>query len=118
MLRPLSNALEFSGCQLLPDELIEDAHFVLRDKDVLEASLQEAINDEASRLMREDKDRIEELQPKQNKTLAKKNRKSVLVNDKGAKRNHTETIVERIRILRFSASGLAIFSKSRDFRRR
>ncbi|KAL6717952.1 ATP-dependent DNA helicase Hrp3 [Lecanora helva] len=76
------------------DELVQDARLVSRDRDVLKASLQEVI-DEASRLMKEEQDRIDELQNKHNKTLTKKDRKAVLFDFRGVKRNNAETIIER-----------------------
>ena len=97
------------------DELVEDARLVLRDRDVLKASLQEVI-DEASRLMREDQDRIEELQLKQNKTLTKKDRKAVLFDFKGVKRNNAETIVERPGEMRMLKEEVGKCSDSRNFR--
>ena len=86
--------LRFGSIDDRGDELVEEARLVSRDRDVLRASLQEVIS-EASRLMKEAQDRIEEHQRNHNKTLTKKDRKAVLFDFRGVKRNNAETIVER-----------------------
>jgi len=107
--------LRFGSMDDRGDELVEDARLVSRDRDVLKASLQEVI-DEATRLMKEDQDRIEELQLKQNKTLTKKDRKAVLFDFKGVKRNNAETIVERPEEMRMLKVEVGKCNESSNFR--
>ena len=107
--------LRFGSIDDRGDELIEDARLVTRDREVLKASLQEVI-DEAVRLMREDQDRIEELQNRQNKTLTKKDRKAVLFDFKGVKRNNAETIVERPGEMRMLKEEVGKCSEAKNFR--
>ena len=107
--------LRFGSIDDRGDELVEDARLLSRDRDVLKASLQEVI-DEAQRLMKEDQDRIEELQLKQNKTLTKKDRKAVLFDFKGVKRNNAETIVERPGEMRMLKEEVGKCSDPKTFR--
>ncbi len=97
------------------DELVKEARLVSRDRDVLKASLQEVIN-EASRLMKEDQDRIVDLERRQGKILTKKDRKAVLFDFKGVKRNNAETIVERPGEMRMLKEEVEKFSDRKSFR--
>lgn len=97
------------------DELVKEARLVSRDREVLKASLQEVI-DEASRLMKEDQDRIDDLEKRQGKVLTKKDRKAVLFDFKGVKRNNAETIVERPGEMRMLKEEVAKFSDPKSFR--
>lgn len=86
--------LRFGSIDDRGDELVEEARLTSRDREVLKAALQECI-DLASKLMREEQDRIDALERQQGKGLTKKDRKAVLFDFKGVKRINAETIVER-----------------------
>lgn len=107
--------LRFGSIDDRGDELVKEARLVSRDREVLRASLQEII-DEASRLMKEDQDRIEELENRQGKTLTKKDRKAVLFDFKGVKRNNAETIVERPGEMRMLKEEVEKFPDPKNFR--
>ena len=76
------------------DELVRDARLMTRDREVLKATLND-ITAEATRLLKEEQDRIASLERAQGKAITKKDRKAVLFDYKGVKRNNAETIIER-----------------------
>ena len=107
--------LQFGSIDDRGDELVREARLVSRDRDVLKASLQEVI-DEASRRLKEYQDQIQELQSKQGKTLTKKDKKAVLFDFRGVKRNNAETIVERPGEMRMLKEEVNKCPDSRNFR--
>ena len=86
--------LRYGAIEDRGDELVQDARLISRDRDMLKASLQEVVN-EANRLMKIEEERIERLQDEKGKTLTKKDRRAVLFDFRGVKRNNAETIIER-----------------------
>ena len=86
--------LRFGSIDDRGDELVQDARLTSRDRGLLKASLQEII-DEASKLMKEEQERIDALERQHGKSLTKKDKKAVLFDFKGVKRINAETIVER-----------------------
>lgn len=86
--------LRFGSIDDRGDELVQEARLTSRDRGLLKASLQEII-DVASKLMKEEQDRIEALERQHGKSLTKKDRKAVLFDFRGVKRINAETIVER-----------------------
>ena len=76
------------------DELVQDARLVSRDRGILRSALQE-ITDVATRLLKEEQDRVAALEDEHHKTLTKKDRKAVLFDYRGVKRINAETIIER-----------------------
>ena len=107
--------LRFGSIDDRGDELVKEARLVLRDRGVLRDSLQ-AIIDEATRLMKEEQDRIDEMERQQGKTLTKKDRKAVLFDFKGVKRNNAETIVERPGEMRMLKQEVGKIPDPRNFR--
>lgn len=86
--------LRFGSIEDRGDELVQDARLTSRDRGLLKASLQEII-DVASKLMKEEQDRIDAKERLCGKSLTKKDKKAVLFDFKGVKRINAETIVER-----------------------
>ena len=76
------------------DEVVQESNLVTRDRDLLRSTLQD-ITDTASRLLKEDQDRIEALERSEGRTVTKKDRKAVLFDYHGVKRINAETIMER-----------------------
>lgn len=95
------------------DELVQDARLVARDRGLLRSTLEE-IAGIASRLLKEEHDRVEALERQHNKILTKKDRKAVLFDYRGVKRINAETVIERpseMRMLR-DVTGQAVDAKS------
>ena len=86
--------LRFGSIDDRGDELVQEARLTTRDRGLLKASLQEII-DMATKLMKEEQNRIDYLERNGGKTLTKKDKKAVLFDFKGVKRINAETIVER-----------------------
>ena len=86
--------LRFGSIDDRGDELVQEARLTSRDRGLLKTSLQEIV-DEASKLMKEEQDRIDVLERQGGKTITKKDRKAVLFDFKGVRRINAETIVER-----------------------
>ena len=76
------------------DELVQEARLVNRDRNVLKSTLDEIIA-MATKLLKEEQDRVDALERAQNKTVTKKDRKAVLFDYRGVKRVNAETIIER-----------------------
>ena len=90
----IKSYLRFGSIDDRGDELVADARLVNRDRAVLKATLNDVVA-EATRLLKEDQDRIAQLEREQGKAITKKDRKAVLFDYKGVKRNNAETIIER-----------------------
>ena len=86
--------LRFGSIDDRGDELVQEARLTTRDRGLLKASLQEII-DMATKLMKEEQNRIDYLERNGGKTLTKNDKKAVLFDFKGVKRINAETIVER-----------------------
>ncbi len=86
--------LRFGSIDDRGDELVQEARLTSRDRGLLKASLQEII-DVATKLMKDEQDRIDALERNAGKTLTKKDKKAVLFDFRGVKRINAETIVER-----------------------
>lgn len=86
--------LRYGSIEDRGDELVQEARLVNRDRDLLKRTLGEVI-DEATRLLREEQDRVDALEREHNKVLTKKDRKAVLFDYRGVKRINAETILER-----------------------
>jgi chromodomain-helicase-DNA-binding protein 1 len=76
------------------DELVQDARLVARDRGLLKSTLEEILAI-ATKLLREEQDRVEAIERQNNKSLTKKDRKAVLFDYRGVKRINAETIIER-----------------------
>lgn len=76
------------------DELVQDARLVARDRELLKSTLDEILAI-ATKLSREEQDRVEAIERQNNKILTKKDRKAVLFDYRGVKRINAETIIER-----------------------
>ena len=95
------------------DELVQDARLVARDRGLLRSTLEE-ITGIATKLLKEEQDRVEALERQHNKILTKKDRKAVLFDYRGVKRINAETVIERpseMRMLR-DVTGQAVDAKS------
>lgn len=76
------------------DELVKDARLVHRDRAVPKAMLED-LRRTATHELDNDKERLLKLEEKDGKPVTKKDRKAVLFDYKGVKRNNAETIMER-----------------------
>lgn len=76
------------------DELVKDARLVGRDRGLLKCALDEVLA-RATKLQRDEHDRVEAIEREHHKILTKKDRKAVLFDFKGVKRLNAETIIER-----------------------
>jgi chromodomain-helicase-DNA-binding protein 1 len=93
--RNLIRAYErFGAFEEKPDEIVREARLLSRDIDVVRDTLQ-AVIDEADRLLKEESDRLAELERTTGKQVTKKERKTVLYDFRGVKRINAETIKER-----------------------
>ena len=86
--------LRYGSLEDRGDELVQEARLVNRDRDVLKSTLNEII-DMATKLLKDEQDRVDTLERAQNKTVTKKDRKAVLFDFRGVKRINAETIIER-----------------------
>ena len=86
--------LRFGSIDDRGDELVQEARLTTRDRGLLKASLQEII-DMATKLMKDEQNRIDNIERSAGKSLTKKDKKAVLFDFKGVKRINAETIVER-----------------------
>ena len=76
------------------DELVRDARLMNRDRGLLKSTLDDVLAI-ATKLQKEEQDRVNAIEKESNKTLTKKDRKAVLFDYKGVKRLNAETIMER-----------------------
>lgn len=107
--------LRFGSIDDRGDELIEDARLHSRDRDLLRSTLDQ-VYDIASKLMRDDQDRIDTLERQHGKTITKKDRKAVLFDYRGVKRINAETIVERPSEMRMLKEVIEKASEEKNFR--
>ncbi|KAE9989972.1 hypothetical protein EG327_002068 [Venturia inaequalis] len=94
------------------------ARLLKRDEEVLRQVLDEVIAD-SNAALEADKQRIAELEKQANKTLTKKDRKEVVFNFHGVKRNNATTMVERpdeMRLIRQTVAEYAAKSDTKNFR--
>ncbi|KXL48029.1 hypothetical protein M433DRAFT_63456 [Acidomyces richmondensis BFW] len=98
--RLLINAYErWGSIEEKEEEIIRSARLIGRDKEVVRATLQEVI-DTAERMLREEVERQADLEQKMNRPVTKKDKKAVLFDFRGVKRNNAETITERPKEMR------------------
>lgn len=76
------------------DELVQEARLVTRDRGLLKSTLEEILGI-ATKLSKDEQDRVEAIERQNNKILTKKDRKAVLFDYRGVKRINAETIIER-----------------------
>lgn len=76
------------------DELVREARLVGRDRVLLKSALDEVLA-HATKLQKEEQERVEIIERESHKVLTKKDRKAVLFDFKGVKRLNAETIIER-----------------------
>lgn len=76
------------------DELVQEARLDTRDRAVLKATLDDIVS-QAKRLLKEEDDRIEMAERNEGRKVTKKDRKAVLFDYHGTKRNNAQTIIER-----------------------
>ncbi|KAI9835020.1 MAG: hypothetical protein M1838_005405, partial [Thelocarpon superellum] len=96
-------------------ELVQDAHLVGRDADLLHDTLRE-ITRASERLLREEQARIEALEREAQKVLTKKDKKAILFDYHGVKRLNAETIVERPVEMRMVRDAIAAVPEAKNFR--
>ena len=77
-----------------PDEIIRAARLIGRDVETVRLTLKEIV-DTASRLLQEEADRVIEIERSTQKPITKKDKKAVLFDYRGVKRNNAETLTER-----------------------
>lgn len=93
--RNLIRAYErFGSFEEKSDDIVREARLLSRDIGVVRDTLQ-AVIDEADRLLKEEADRLTELERSTGKQITKKERKTVLYDFRGVKRINAETIKER-----------------------
>lgn len=107
--------LRYGSIEDRGDELIRDARLVQRDRAVLKATLDDIVA-EATRLLKADQDRITQLENEQGKSITKKDRKAVLFDYRGVKRNNAETIIERPSEMRMLKEVIGRLPDPLDFR--
>lgn len=76
------------------EELVQEARLVGRDLAVLRSTLDD-VKSHAARLLKEEQERIELAERNEGKKVTKKDKKAVLFDYRGTKRNNAETIIER-----------------------
>ncbi len=86
--------LRYGSLEERTDELLRDAGLVGRDMILLREAL-DAITALSKRLLREEEERVRQLELAHHKTLTKKDRRAVLFDYKGVKRLNAETILDR-----------------------
>ncbi|KAM0723058.1 hypothetical protein Q7P37_001257 [Cladosporium fusiforme] len=84
----------FGAFEEKADDIVREARLLSRDIGVVRDTLQ-AVIDEADRLLKEESDRLIELERTTGKQVTKKERKTVLYDFRGVKRINAETIKER-----------------------
>ena len=107
--------LRFGSIDDRGDELVQEARLTSRDRGLLKASLDEIV-DVATKLMKEEQDRIDALERNAGKSLTKKDKKAVLFDFKGVKRINAETIVERPGEMRMLKEVTSKVSDPKSFR--
>jgi len=107
--------LRYGSLEDRGDELVQEARLGNRDRNLLKSTLDEII-DIASRLLREEQERVEALERAQNKVITKKDRKAVLFDYRGVKRINAETIIERPGEMRMLKEVTGQFSDPKSFR--
>lgn len=76
------------------DELVRDARLVQRDRALLKSTLDELVA-RANKELKDEQDKIAKIEREQGKPITKKDRKAVVFDFMGTKRNNAETITER-----------------------
>lgn len=97
------------------DDVIREARLIGRDVDVIKSTLQEVI-DTSLRLLKEEDDRVLEIERTTQKPVTKKDRKAVLFDFRGVKRLNAETIRERPIEMRMVRDVVEQASDWRNFR--
>lgn len=93
--RHLIRAYErFGSFDELGQEIIEEARLKGRDPEVVRATLQEIV-DTAERMLKEEDERLAQLEKTTGKPVTKKDKKAVLFDFRGVKRLNAETLIER-----------------------
>jgi chromodomain-helicase-DNA-binding protein 1 len=114
--RNLIRAYErFGAFEEKPDEIVREARLLSRDIEVVRDTLQ-AVIDEADRLLKEESDRLIELERTTGKQVTKKERKTVLYDFRGVKRINAETIKERPIDMRMIRNLVDMSKDARNFR--
>ena len=86
--------LRYGSIEDRGDELVAEARLTTRDRELLKSTL-DTIVGMASRLLKEEQERVEALEKAHNKVVTKKDRKAVLFDYQGVKRLNAETLIER-----------------------
>ncbi|EMD00989.1 hypothetical protein BAUCODRAFT_192112 [Baudoinia panamericana UAMH 10762] len=114
--RLLINAYErYGSIEDREDEIIRAARLLGRDVDVVKATLQEVV-DTAVRLLKEEEDRVTELERSTQKSVTKKDKKAVLFDFRGVKRNNAGTLTERPKEMRMIRDEVDSVNDWRNFR--
>ncbi|KAK5108608.1 hypothetical protein LTR62_008184 [Meristemomyces frigidus] len=98
-----------------PDEIIKTARLIGRDVTVVKDTLQEIIST-AERLLQEEDDRQVEFERINGKQVTKKDKKAVLFDFRGVKRNNAGTLTERPREMRMMREEVEKAPDWRNFR--
>ncbi|KAK4547352.1 hypothetical protein LTR36_001008 [Oleoguttula mirabilis] len=114
--RLLINAYErFGAFDEKPDEIIRAARLIGRDAEVVKNTLQEIV-DTAVRLLREQDELVINKERENGKAATKKDKKAVLFDFRGVKRNNAATLTERPRDMRLMREVVERASDWRNFR--
>ncbi|KAK3672268.1 ATP-dependent DNA helicase Hrp3 [Recurvomyces mirabilis] len=97
------------------DEIVRDARLIGRDIDVVKDTLQEVIST-AEGLLQAEEDRQVEFERTNNKQVTKKDKKAVLFDFRGVKRNNAGTLTERPREMRMIREEVERAPDWRNFR--
>jgi chromodomain-helicase-DNA-binding protein 1 len=102
----------------MKDKIVVSSKLTKRDPEVLRQVLEDVVA-ESNAALEADKQRIAELEKQANKTLTKKDRKEVVFNFRGVKRNNATTMVERpdeMKLIRHLVDEYAAKSDTKNFR--
>ncbi|KAK0364071.1 ATP-dependent DNA helicase Hrp3 [Friedmanniomyces endolithicus] len=114
--RLLINAYERWGAfDERPNEIIKAARLIGRDVETVKTTLQDIV-DTADRLLREEDGRQANLERETNKAVTKKDKKAVLFDFRGVKRNNAGTLTERPREMRMIRDEVERAPDWRNFR--
>ncbi|PVH98766.1 chromo domain-containing protein 1 [Periconia macrospinosa] len=97
------------------DEIIRDARLVNRDREVVKSSLDEVIA-LCHQKVKEERDRLKNLETEANRSITKKDKKAVLFDHRGVKKINAETILDRPNEMQVLKQAVAEMSDWRGFR--
>ena len=114
--RLLINAYErYGSMEDRQDEIVRAARLLGRDVEVVKATLREVV-DTAEQLLKSEEDRVANIERATNKPVTKKDKKAVLFDFRGVKRNNADTLTERPKEMRMMRDVIDLVSDWRNFR--